>query len=105
MEVRLRAEGFEQPHKGSTAGEWLARDHVMRREDMLNHSDPRNLQGSIADLETSPNTCHQDCRPEPHRGLQSSRRREQETQSELQLAVLSRTAPTRQRRKGNKSRV
>lgn len=85
---------------GYIAGE-LATDHVMRRENMFSAhwaTKPRNLQRSIADLETSPNTCHQDCRPAPHRGLQSSRRREQETQSELsqtaELPALSRTAPT-----------
>lgn len=42
----------------------------------------QDLQRGIADLETNPNTCRQDCHPEPHRGLHSSRQREQETWSQ-----------------------
>lgn len=42
----------------------------------------QDLQRGIADLETNPNTCRRDCHPEPHRGLHSSRQREQETGSQ-----------------------
>lgn len=49
----------------------------------------QDLQRGIADLETNPNTCRQDCHPAPHRGLHSSRQREQETWSQQQQGAAT----------------
>lgn len=73
-------------------GQWLA-ETMWRLGTMCSYTSQEPSEEGIADLETNPNTCRQDCHPAPHRGLHSSRQREQETWSNTCAQVWRLSSP------------